>query len=93
MKKLSSNSSPGPQRLRSMRKQAETKESSSRGELAPSSSDGGVRAHFAGCARRCGRPPAGAVDVLADVDGYLVDGVRVPAGRLASALAEKGAQH
>ncbi|MPY83773.1 MAG: precorrin-3B synthase [Actinophytocola sp.] len=47
-------------------------------------------AHFAGCTRRCGRPPGPAVDVLADGDGYLVDGDTVPAGKLAEALATKG---
>ncbi|MPZ00186.1 MAG: precorrin-3B synthase [Actinophytocola sp.] len=51
----------------------------------------GVAAHFAGCTRRCGRPPTPAVDVLADGDGYLVDGDRVPAGELADVLAQKRA--
>lgn len=49
-----------------------------------------ARAHFSGCERRCGRPRRGAVDVLADDDGYLVDGVWMPVDRLASTLARKG---
>ncbi|MBA0127358.1 precorrin-3B synthase [Haloechinothrix sp. YIM 98757] len=44
-------------------------------------------AHFSGCERRCGRPRAEHVDVLAEGDGYRVDGNWVPVERLAEALA------
>jgi precorrin-3B synthase len=37
----------------------------------------GRRMHWSGCERRCGKPAAGFVDVLAVSDGYLVDGERV----------------
>lgn len=37
----------------------------------------GRRVHWSGCERRCGRPGADFVDVLAVSDGYLVDGERV----------------
>lgn len=50
---------------------------------------GSATAHFSGCARRCGRPQAGHVDVLAERDGYLVDGERVPAERLGETLRAK----
>lgn len=59
--------------------------------LAAVNDEPGVTAHFAGCTRRCGRPPTPVVDVLADGDGYLVDGERVAAGELADVLAEKRA--
>lgn len=45
-----------------------------------------ARAHIAGCERRCGRPHGNAVDVLADGDGYRVDGVWVDAADLADSL-------
>ncbi len=48
------------------------------------------RVHFAGCARRCGKPAREHVDVLAAEDGYLVDGAWVPVGDLARTLARKG---
>ncbi|MPY78930.1 MAG: precorrin-3B synthase [Actinophytocola sp.] len=57
-------------------------------ELAAVGGAPGVAAHFAGCTRRCGRPPTSAVDVLADGDGYLVDGDRVAPGELADVLAQ-----
>lgn len=50
----------------------------------------GTRAHFAGCARRCGRPGDAHIDVLADEHGYLVNGAMVPAESLADSLREKG---
>ncbi|TCC03009.1 precorrin-3B synthase [Kribbella soli] len=37
----------------------------------------GRRVHWSGCERRCGKPAAGFVDVLAVGNGYLVDGERV----------------
>lgn len=37
----------------------------------------GRRVHWSGCERRCGKPGAGFVDVLAVGNGYLVDGERV----------------
>ncbi|WP_370947515.1 precorrin-3B synthase [Amycolatopsis sp. cg5] len=52
----------------------------------------GVRAHFAGCERRCGKPAAGHIDVLAEEDGYRVDGTWVPVAALADFLLGKGAQ-
>ncbi|MFB9727067.1 precorrin-3B synthase [Haloechinothrix salitolerans] len=58
-------------------------------ELATVHDEAGVAAHFAGCTRRCGRPPTPAVDVLADGDGYLVDGERVAVGELADVLGRK----
>jgi precorrin-3B synthase len=39
--------------------------------------DVGQRVHWSGCERRCGKPAAGFVDVLAVGNGYLVDGERV----------------
>ncbi|MGH3517781.1 MAG: precorrin-3B synthase [Haloechinothrix sp.] len=50
---------------------------------------GSGTAHFSGCGRRCGRPQAAHVDVLAERGGYLVDGDRVPTERLAEALTAK----
>jgi precorrin-3B synthase len=38
----------------------------------------GARQHWAGCERRCGRPPGDVVDVVATGGGYRIDG---PAGR------------
>ncbi|TYP88848.1 nitrite/sulfite reductase [Blastococcus xanthinilyticus] len=35
---------------------------------------GGARQHWAGCERRCGRPPGDVVDVVATGSGYRVDG-------------------
>lgn len=46
----------------------------------------GVRAHFSGCERRCGRPREPHVDVLADDGGYRVDGTLVPTAELGDAL-------
>lgn len=37
----------------------------------------GRRVHWSGCERRCGKPGADFMDVLAVSDGYLVDGERV----------------
>lgn len=37
----------------------------------------GRRVHWSGCERRCGKPAAGFVDVLAVGNGYLVDGERL----------------
>ena len=34
---------------------------------------GGARQHWAGCARRCGRPQGGVVDVVATPAGYLIE--------------------
>lgn len=45
-----------------------------------------LRAHVAGCERRCGRPRGESVDVLAVDGGYDVDGVWVPVDRLAESL-------
>ncbi len=50
----------------------------------------GVRAHFAGCERRCGRPKGEHADVLAVQGGYRVDGVFVPLDRLATTMQVKG---
>ncbi|TCK21343.1 precorrin-3B synthase [Pseudonocardia endophytica] len=44
------------------------------------------RAHLSGCARRCGHPRTAHTDVVADGDGYHVDGTRVPSDGLAAAL-------
>lgn len=38
----------------------------------------GLRAHFSGCERRCGKPSQSHVDVVAEADGYRVDGRWVP---------------
>jgi precorrin-3B synthase len=48
---------------------------------------GGVRAHFAGCERRCGRPREAHRDVLAEDGGYRVDDGWVPVDRLVDSLA------
>ncbi|MFI5611739.1 precorrin-3B synthase [Amycolatopsis sp. NPDC051903] len=50
---------------------------------------GGVRAHVAGCARRCGRPAGDHLDVVAEDGGYRVGGRLVPASRLAESLVRK----
>ncbi|WP_216215435.1 precorrin-3B synthase [Amycolatopsis aidingensis] len=50
----------------------------------------GTRAHFAGCERRCGRPRGEHADVLAEGNGYRVDGSWVPTAELADSLVEKG---
>lgn len=47
---------------------------------------GGLTAHFSGCGRRCGRPQGPHLDVVAEREGYLVDGVRVPAELLGETL-------
>ncbi|GGS31939.1 MULTISPECIES: precorrin-3B synthase [Actinokineospora] len=44
--------------------------------------------HFAGCARRCGRPAGDVVDVVAVDGGYEVDGRWVSGGAVAGAAAE-----
>jgi precorrin-3B synthase len=46
-------------------------------QLMPSMRRDGRRVHWSGCERRCGKPAAEFVDVLAVSDGYLVDGVRL----------------
>ncbi|MGW7684395.1 precorrin-3B synthase [Kribbella sp. NPDC054772] len=46
-------------------------------QLMPGMRRDGRRVHWSGCERRCGKPAAGFVDVLAVSDGYLVDGVRL----------------
>ncbi|MGW4527752.1 precorrin-3B synthase [Amycolatopsis sp. NPDC004378] len=38
----------------------------------------GLRAHFSGCVRRCGKPSQSHVDVVAEAGGYRVDGRWVP---------------
>jgi precorrin-3B synthase len=38
----------------------------------------GLRAHFSGCARRCGKPSQSHVDVVAEAGGYRIDGRWVP---------------
>lgn len=38
----------------------------------------GLRAHFSGCERRCGKPSQSHVDVVADAGGYRIDGRWVP---------------
>jgi precorrin-3B synthase len=45
-----------------------------------------TRVHLAGCERRCGRPGAEHVDVVAQDGGYGVDGAWVPAERLLRSL-------
>ncbi|MEV4601394.1 precorrin-3B synthase [Amycolatopsis sp. NPDC049253] len=49
----------------------------------------GVRAHVAGCARRCGRPSGPHLDVVAEAGGYRVGGRLLPASRLAESLVRK----
>ncbi|ADJ48781.1 precorrin-3B synthase [Amycolatopsis mediterranei S699] len=38
----------------------------------------GLRAHFSGCERRCGKPSQSYVDVVAEAGGYRIDGRWVP---------------
>ncbi|MEU0533586.1 precorrin-3B synthase [Amycolatopsis tolypomycina] len=38
----------------------------------------GLRAHFSGCERRCGKPSQSHVDVVAEAGGYRIDGRWVP---------------
>ncbi|PRX48222.1 precorrin-3B synthase [Prauserella shujinwangii] len=49
-----------------------------------------VPAHFSGCERRCGRPRGPHADIVAERDGYRVDGVWTPTAELAEQL--KGRQ-
>ncbi|MET7995950.1 precorrin-3B synthase [Amycolatopsis sp. NPDC005232] len=49
----------------------------------------GVRAHVAGCARRCGRPSGPHLDVVAEAGGYRVGGHLLAASRLADSLVRK----
>jgi precorrin-3B synthase len=49
----------------------------------------GVRAHVAGCARRCGRPSGPHLDVVAEAGGYRVGERLLPASRLADSLVRK----
>jgi precorrin-3B synthase len=49
----------------------------------------GLRAHFSGCARRCGKPAGEHLDVLAESDGYRVDDVWVSVDELADSLVRK----
>ncbi|TLW90756.1 precorrin-3B synthase [Saccharomonospora piscinae] len=47
---------------------------------------GAVPAHVSGCERRCGRPRGPHVDVLAEDDGYRIDGLLVGVDELAARL-------
>ncbi|SES16442.1 hypothetical protein [Actinokineospora terrae] len=47
----------------------------------------GRAVHWAGCARRCGRPAGDVLDVVATTDGYLVDGRVIPGERVTEAVA------
>ncbi|MEW2503944.1 MULTISPECIES: precorrin-3B synthase [unclassified Amycolatopsis] len=49
----------------------------------------GVRAHVAGCARRCGRPSGPHLDVVAEAGGYRVGERLLPASRLADSWVRK----
>jgi precorrin-3B synthase len=49
-----------------------------------------LRAHFAGCERRCGKPAGQHVDVLAEGGGYRVDDVWVRVAELTESLLQKG---
>ncbi|OXM62769.1 precorrin-3B synthase [Amycolatopsis vastitatis] len=42
----------------------------------------GLRAHFSGCERRCGKPSQSHVDVVAEAGGYRIDGRWVPLDEL-----------
>jgi precorrin-3B synthase len=46
----------------------------------------GLRAHFSGCERRCGKPSQSHVDVVAEDGGYRVDGRWVPLDELKGTL-------
>ncbi|MEV6623224.1 precorrin-3B synthase, partial [Amycolatopsis sp. NPDC051114] len=46
----------------------------------------GLRAHFSGCERRCGKPSQSHVDIVAEADGYRVDGRWVPFDELKGKL-------
>jgi precorrin-3B synthase len=46
----------------------------------------GLRAHFSGCERRCGKPSRSHVDVVAEDGGYRVDGRWVPLEELKGSL-------
>jgi precorrin-3B synthase len=46
----------------------------------------GLRAHFSGCERRCGRPSQSHVDVVAEDGGYRIDGRWVPIDELKGCL-------
>ncbi|WP_410622101.1 precorrin-3B synthase [Amycolatopsis sp. cmx-8-4] len=46
----------------------------------------GLRAHFSGCERRCGKPSQSTVDVVAEAGGYRVDGRWVPFEELKGTL-------
>ncbi|MFG1641313.1 precorrin-3B synthase [Amycolatopsis sp. NPDC049252] len=46
----------------------------------------GLRAHFSGCERRCGKPSQSHVDVVAEAGGYRVDGRWVPFEELKGTL-------
>jgi precorrin-3B synthase len=46
----------------------------------------GLRAHFSGCERRCGKPSQSHVDVVAEAGGYRVDGQWVPLEELKGKL-------
>ncbi|RLK59185.1 precorrin-3B synthase [Actinokineospora cianjurensis] len=48
----------------------------------------GRAVHWAGCARRCGRPAGDVLDVVATTDGYLVDGRAIPGERVTEAVAQ-----
>jgi precorrin-3B synthase len=52
----------------------------------------GLRAHFSGCERRCGKPSAAHTDVLAEGDGYRVDDFWIPTAELADSLVRKGSE-
>ncbi|MEC3977576.1 precorrin-3B synthase [Amycolatopsis sp. H20-H5] len=50
----------------------------------------GLRAHFSGCERRCGKPAEPHLDVLAEPGGYRVDALVVSVHELAETLVQKG---
>ncbi|MEU6642476.1 precorrin-3B synthase [Saccharomonospora sp. NPDC046836] len=53
---------------------------------APTAMISGVRAHFSGCERRCGRPRGAHADVVAENAGYRVDGTLVSPAQLLDTL-------